>query len=192
MSCPCKLKSGPRKGQPCGAKVRVGTRYCSKHQTCTGVSPRAAPARAQPARAQPRKPIFLNLYYTLFPDRDDIDIIEVVRENSDDSVDELLKKISEVRDRWSAFYLPRNLDDIKYKRAEKYVKKNKIPIGSILYLGTNSERELYGFAQVMPDGTVMGSEDFYYLAEGPEAIRREYPAMAEDIIKLYEDRRWFR
>ena len=189
MSCPCKLKSGQRKGQPCGAKVRVGTRFCSKHQACAAV-----PARAQQARApSARKPIFLNLYYTLFPDADDIDIIEELRENSDDSVDDLLKKIAQVRNsRWTTFYLPRYLDDIKYQRAEKYVKRKKIPIGSILYLGTSGDRELYGFAQVMPDGTVRGMEtDFFYHAESPDEIKTEYPDMAEDIIKFYNDEGWF-
>ena len=191
MPCSCKLKSGPRKGLPCGAKVSGSTRFCSKHQTCIAVQ--SQPIRSsQQQKQQTGKPIFLNLYETLFPGRFDADIIELVKENSEASDEELMQEIENIRDRWTSFYLPNYLDDIKYKRAEKYVKKNNIPIGSILYLGTSSDRELYGFAEVMPGGRVVGKEDFYYLTvEGPDGIRQKYPAMAEDIIKLYEAQNWF-
>ncbi len=39
MSCVCHLKTGPRAGQPCGAKVKQG-KYCGRHLNCQTVSPK--------------------------------------------------------------------------------------------------------------------------------------------------------
>ena len=59
MSCACRLKSGPRTGQRCNAKVAQGHRFCGRHAGC------AAAARPVKGGVKPVKPQVKRTYYTL-------------------------------------------------------------------------------------------------------------------------------
>lgn len=47
MTCACSLKSGPRTGQRCNAKVAPGDRFCGRHAGCAA-APRPVKGAAKP------------------------------------------------------------------------------------------------------------------------------------------------
>lgn len=51
--CTCLLKTGPRQGQPCGAKVKSG-RFCGRHTGCASWGSPRARARSPHARSPQR------------------------------------------------------------------------------------------------------------------------------------------
>ena len=68
MSCVCKIKSGPRKGERCNAKTNSASRYCGRHAKCPGASASMTP----PSRKE--YPIELRFYVVRVPVAHDADV----------------------------------------------------------------------------------------------------------------------
>jgi hypothetical protein len=163
----CACNTGPNgTGPRCKKNARPGDNFCGTHMKKCVIKYQQ---QRKPQQKPVMKPIFMDIVDLLFPDRID-------------------------KDRADPRYSFLLTDDENYeaeKKANDFVKKNRIPVGSVLYIGTNYEtRPEYGYASVSERG-VNFTEDFHYLEEKDE-IRKEYPLLAEDIFKFWwKCKKWY-
>jgi hypothetical protein len=151
----CACNTGPNgTGPRCKKNARPGDNFCGTHMKKCVIKYQQ---QREPQQKRVMKPIFMDIVDLLFPDR-------------------------------LVCYVSYLLTDAEYNEAEKkandFVKENRIPVGSVLYIGTNYEsRPEYGYAHVSEHG-VNFAEYFYYVEEKDE-IRKKYPLLAEDIFKFW-------
>jgi hypothetical protein len=75
MSCLCKLKSGPRKGERCNAKTNSASRYCGRHAKCKSSRAGTKTDTGRPIPPSRKEyPIELRFYVVRVPVAHDSDV----------------------------------------------------------------------------------------------------------------------